>query len=147
MRSVNNKSDDILQSTNASIYDILALTETWLKPNQSSNEFMSLNYKTFRKDRENTSLTGLLGGRVLIAIKQEFDADEISTPEMADLEAICVKITLTDCCVFIYCNYVQPSATLDTYQKHIKAIESIEKIRSMNDITMHCGDWNLQLIK
>lgn len=146
MRSVNNKSDYIQQSTCTSIYDIIALSETWLKPCQSSNEFMSANYKTFRKDRENTSLTGHIGGGVLIALKHEIDAVEFSTPEMADLEAICVKITLSDCCVFVYCNYVQPSASMDTYKNHIQAIKSIENQRSSKDIAFYCGDWNMPVI-
>lgn len=36
----------------------------------------------------------------MIAIRNELDGDMFSTPEMTGLEAVFVKILLSDCCVF-----------------------------------------------
>lgn len=148
MRSVNNKSDDLLKSTSASIYDVIIMTETWLHPTQNSNEFLSAEYSSFRTDRDSSSVDKEKGGGVLIALKHEFDAEIFSTPEMTGLEAVCVKVSLTDCNVFIYCLYIQPTPSdLNIYNRHVTAIESIEKNRSAKDIVLYCGDFNLPDVK
>ncbi|XP_031636844.1 uncharacterized protein LOC116349505 [Contarinia nasturtii] len=67
---------------------------------------------------------------------------------MAGLESICVKISLSDCFIYIYCLYVQPSSMdKDIYEKHMLAIKSIEKIRTDKDIVLYCGDWNLPEVR
>lgn len=142
IRSVNNKSDDILLSTSTSIYDVIALTETWLRPSQSASEFLSDIYKSYRKDREESALLESHGGGVLIAINSKLDSEQIITPEMSSLECVCVKITLSDCCIYIYCTYIQPNASHEAYCEHLTAIKSINTLRP-NDIMMVCGDFNL----
>lgn len=142
IRSVNNKSDDILLSTSTTIYDIIVLTETWLQPSQNASEFLSDNYKSYRKDRLDSDLIASHGGGVLIAINSKLNSEQIITPEMSSLECVCAKITLSDCCLFIFCSYIQPNASFETYCEHLTAIKSIDNLRP-NDIIMVCGDFNL----
>ncbi|XP_031629635.1 uncharacterized protein LOC116344914 [Contarinia nasturtii] len=66
-------------------------------------------------------------GGVLIALKSELDGEEFKTQEMSNLEA--------------------PRSPLEIYENHLKAINSIEKVRSVKDIVLYCGDWNLPEIK
>lgn len=144
MRSVNNKSNDILLATNSIDVDIIALSETWLSKDQCDSEFLDKKYKSFRKDRSDSDVDAERGGGVLIALKNEIDCDQNCNPEMIGLEAVCVKVNLSDCALFVYCLYVQPSAPHEIYEKHLNAIDNIE--RNHNDIILILGDWNLPII-
>lgn len=62
---------------------------------------------------------------------------------MIDLEAICAKVSLPSCFIFIYCLYIQPSATLEIYNAHIQAIEQLQNDASVNDMILILGDFNL----
>lgn len=141
MRSVNNKTTDLLLATNSVDYDILVFTETWLSPEQCDREFLDKKYKSFRKDRMNTDIGAKRGGGVLIALKNDIDCEEYSIPEMNNLEAVCVKINMTNGSLFVYCLYIQPSSSIEVYKQHLNAISKIEK--STNDILAVFGDWNM----
>lgn len=69
--------------------------------------------------------------------------EQIITNEMIDLEAVCVRMKLSDSYIFIHCVYIQPSSSMNTYMAHLSAIDSIEKQRNERDIGVYCGDWNL----
>lgn len=125
----------------------MAITETWLNPTQNSSEFLDKRYKAFRKDRHHSSINKERGGGVLIAIKSQIEAEQITSIEMNDLEAVCVRIKQLDCHVYVYCLYIQPSAAMNVYMMHLAAIDSIEKQRAVNDIGLYCGDWNLPCVK
>lgn len=57
--------------------DIFILTETWLIKDIRSSEYFDENYMVFRKDREETNSDLIMGGGVLIAIKNRFAHEEI----------------------------------------------------------------------
>lgn len=117
------------------------MAETWLSPAQSDYEFMDKKYKVYRKDRACSSITADMGGGVLIAVKNEIDCEQYLTEEMNDLEAVCIKIvTKGNFNIFIYCLYIQPNASSDVYDAHLRAIGSIEC--SANDAVSIFGDWN-----
>lgn len=143
MRSVNNKSDDLIRSTSAGFYDLIILTETWLRLEQKHKEFMSDKYKSFRKDRKATNISEGHGGGVLIATKCELDAEELVFPEIVDLEAVCVKVALSNCNLFIVSSYIQPASSIEIYAAHLASIDAVEKQCQPCDISIFCGDWNL----
>lgn len=82
---------------------------------------------------------------MLITLKTEIDCDNYSTPEMVGLESICVKVKLSKSALFIYNLYIQPSSSIEVYEKHLIAINSVK--RAPNDIIDIFGDWNLPIIK
>lgn len=145
MRSVNNKTKELLLSTSSNDSDIIIITETWLHPDQCDNEFLDKKYKSYRRDRSDSDIEADRGGGVLIALKAEIDCDEYITPEMNGLEAVCVKANLSECSLYIYCLYIQPGSSLEVYIKHLTAIKSIEG--SSRDIITIFGDWNLPKIR
>lgn len=140
-RSVNNKTNELLLSTNSTDYSAIVFTETWLDPSQNDNEFLDGKYRAFRKDRSQSDVAANRGGGVLIALKNEYDCELYSTPDMLDLEAVCVKVSLSESILFIYCLYIQPSADQTTYDKHLKAINSIRC--GKKDQMIILGDWNM----
>lgn len=84
-----------------------------------------------------------MGGGVLIAIKNEIDGDEFTIAETIDLEAICVRVALSNSNLYLHCLYIQPTASIDIYVDHLRAIDKIEDSMSLGDISVYCGDWNL----
>lgn len=143
IRSVNNKCVHLLLSTNSSIYDVIVFTETWLTPNQKDCEFLDKQYKAFRKDRSQSNLKESRGGGVLIAILNEIECDEINTPEMNDLEVVCIKISLPRGFLFIYCAYIQPASKINIYVDHLNAIKSNKSQLTKSDQILITGDFNL----
>lgn len=145
MRSVMNIKNQLIRLSSIPDYDILTFTETWLTSNHHNNEFLSNNYKVFRKDRFDSNIEAERGGGVLIAVLNEIDCEHFLIPEMTDLEAVCVKFPLSRGNLFVYCLYVQPDSKLHDYEAHIKAIHGISL--TTDDILMVAGDFNLPMIK
>lgn len=116
MRSVVNVKNELIRSTGDADFDVLTMTETWLRKDHHNNEFMSNLYRVFRRDRIDTDIVANRGGGVLIAVREDIDCDEHIIPEMAGLEAICVKFPLKKGNLFIYCLYIQPDANDETYK-------------------------------
>ncbi|XP_055306808.1 uncharacterized protein LOC129571064 [Sitodiplosis mosellana] len=104
---------------------------------------MSPEYKCFRKDRSNSNIECVMGGGVLIAVRKDIDGDEFFMDETKDLEAICVRVSLTNSSLYLNCLYIQPTAPIETYIDHLRAIDKIEDSMSLGDISLYCGDWNL----
>lgn len=138
VRSVNNKSTDLLLSTNSTDYEVIALTETWLDPSQKESEFLDKKYKSFRKDRSESAVESNRGGGVLFAIKKEIECEAVCTPEMDELEAVGIKIKLSNGYLFVICLYIQPSSNLAIYKKYLRRIDSIQCMR--NDQMIILGD-------
>lgn len=137
------KCDDILTSSSSCDYNVIALTETWLNGSINNNEFISDRYSVYRKDREQSSVKEKRGGGVLIAIRTEIHSELYTNDKMNDLEAVCVKIPLPSGYIYVYCLYIQPSATIDTYRAHVGAVEQLQRDASVNDMILILGDFNL----
>lgn len=83
-------------------YDIVILTETWLKKTHLNAEYFDKSFDVFRKDRMYRR-----GGGVLIAINNTlFTSDEIYIPATDELEYVCIKSIAKQQNVFIYCAYI-----------------------------------------
>lgn len=109
-----NKRKTLLLSTNDEYYDVITITETWLKNHHKDNEFMSDKYIVYRTDRTESSIEKEKGGGVLIAIKKEINCEMYSIPEMEKLGSICVKIRLDRGFLFVYSLYIQPESHITT---------------------------------
>lgn len=95
MRSVMSVKNELLRSSEATDYDIITITETWLKSGHYNSEFISDKYRVFRKDRCESNITSSRGGGVLIAVREDIECDEFKIPEMNELEAACVQFPLS----------------------------------------------------
>lgn len=90
-------------STSSSDYHVIAGSESSLDPEILSREFLCDKYIDFRKDRKFSNVNAIKGGGVFIAVLNTIQCEDVRIPEMADLEAICVKIKTRTGFVYIYC--------------------------------------------
>lgn len=78
VRSIKNKSLDVIAAICSSDYDVVAFTETWLTPDCYSGEFFDLNrYAVFRTDR-----LCKRGGKVLLAVRTDFPSHQLNLAEL-----------------------------------------------------------------
>lgn len=149
VRGMSGKKDDILLSTTACDYDVIALSETWLDSSKFSTEFFDPRFIVYRKDRSDSNIDAERGGGVLIAIDSKYDSNVIDIPELAELEAICATINLhsSNSRLFIYCLYIQPGATDVVYESHVKAILKAMSLLQHGDIIYLAGDFNMPSVK
>ena len=92
-------------------YDIIILTETWLKKDILSAEFFDNSYAVYRKDRNIKR-----GGGVLIALNNEtFASEQIDIPNTDNLEYVCIKAITGSHRMFIYNAYIPPNSSSEVY--------------------------------
>lgn len=139
------KCPDLLVNSSSYDYDIIVFTETWLNQSIKSTEFLDAQYTVVRKDRELTAIgkSASKGGGVLIAVRSNITSSEYTNDKMIELEATCVKISMKSGCIYIYCLYIQPSASLEIYQAHVDAIEMLMGDMREGDSLIAFGDFNL----
>lgn len=70
VRGLRSKTRELLMAVNRNNYDIIILTETWLRDGIFNGEILDDRYKLFRRDRDATTSSKSDGGGVLIAIKK-----------------------------------------------------------------------------
>lgn len=120
--------------------------ETWLDSSRKNTEFLDNRYAVFRKDRCDTKIAqeASIGGGVLLAVKKEIKCEEYVNEKMLDLEAVCVRIPLSNkSYVYIYSLYIQPSAPLERYRTHLEALGVFRRDLDPGDIAIINGDFNL----
>lgn len=122
-------------------YDIIILTETWLKKDFNNAEYFDDTFNVHRKDRVHKR-----GGGVLIALNNViFSSDEIEVPGAIDLEYVCIKAKAAQQNIYIYCAYIPPNSPATLYQRHLETISSISIAAEDNIIIV--GDFNLPNIQ
>ncbi|XP_063933353.1 uncharacterized protein LOC135145176 [Zophobas morio] len=114
IRSVNNKFADIhLNSMTMTQYDILILTETWLKNDVSNNELFEPNiFNVYRKDRDLAATDTSRGG----GLNSGFD-------EIRHIGILIARIRLVYKSVFVIVLYIPPSAVVDDYARDINIFQ------------------------
>ncbi len=137
----------MLESTSTSDYGIIVIPETWLDNSFCNSEFIDEQYDVFRKDKSESNIQKKTGGGVLIGVKKNnsLECTEIKYDEIANLEAVCIKITRNNCNIYIYGVYVQYRMVDDTltfYEEHLRSIEALNKMVDIKDTIVICGDFN-----
>lgn len=137
------KIPDLLASSSTADYHIIILAETWLD-HTVKNEILHDQYRVHRKDRYMTAIsqTARQGGGVLIAVRSDIKCELYTNDFMTDLEAICVRIPISSGHIYIYCLYIQPTASIEIYRSHIEAIKQLKFDKSNSDTLMVFGDFN-----
>ena len=90
--------DNLLHEHNP---DIITISETWLKPEVLSSEFLSTDYNIFRRDRPDGY------GGVLIAYRNSLNCHHLNIN--FDTEAIACQLTLANhpCLMHMYSHFVK----------------------------------------
>ncbi|CAH1977267.1 unnamed protein product [Acanthoscelides obtectus] len=87
----------------AADYEVICLTETWLKSGVFNNELFTDSYNLYRRDQETTSSNKKDGGGVLIAVKKTLESRRCQQLE-SDAKHVWISVGPKNSeTVFIYC--------------------------------------------
>lgn len=131
-------------------YNVLIITETWLKAEHLDSEILNSNWQIFRHDRSLKESEDR-GGGVLIAVHISLSALLVSL-DFEDFnfnlsQQIWVKITVPNKNIFIGCVYIHPNQKLDIYGKNLNYFSKIVDIMDDADDFFIFGDFNLPKLK
>jgi len=138
VRGLNSKLSSIFIKSADLEFDIIALTETWLRDTVLDSEVFCQEYHVHRKDR-----TDRRGGGVLLAIKSSLHFEPICDALFDDIEFVCVKVFLPGKILFLTCSYVPPNCDSNTYVLHSRAIRNVADRLNCSDLLLVCGDFSL----
>lgn len=115
IRSINNKTLDIMSASVIDNYDILFFTETWLKQEISNEELKLFNYKIYRCDRSGETSLCTRGGGVMIAINghPSYQLNVINN----SIEQVFAMITISNYKILVGCVYFPPDSQVQAYEE------------------------------
>lgn len=144
-RGLNTKIVDFSLSLLASDYDVITLTETWLRSNVDSCELFGNAYCVYRCDRSPLNSNFNRGGGVLIAVKSTFSSQRIELTVCNNLEIVIVRLVINRKVLFILCLYIPSGSPRITYDSFLSALNTFfsETRIGDNDLIMLCGDFNI----
>lgn len=118
--------------------DLIAITESWLKPSVHNSELFPENYVVFRRDRLTRA------GGVVLAVRADTvtHAERISSMDLPDTESLWVKLSLKSSTVFVCVIYVPPRSSTSLYYNIFEKIESNYNLLNDKNILI-LGDLNL----
>lgn len=149
VRSLRKKNHIIKPKTIDSIYDIIALTETFLNEGNLDQEYFFENFSVFRCDRSIENSMKKSGGGTLIAIKksENYSTEKIDLTEFNVIELVGVKMLLNNGkVILVFCAYIPPDRSYDNNAYNIFA-SAIKTNINENDIVILLGDFNLSNVK
>lgn len=123
VRGIRTKSKNFYLQTLATNCDVITLTETWLNNSHKSEEYFGNDFIVYRRDRSHLNSSASIGGGVLLAISSKIHSEQLNLDGFDHLEFICTKLTFKKTKFIIYCLYIPPNATIDTFHDHIDAIK------------------------
>lgn len=144
-RGLNGKVTEFSLSLLASDYDIVALTETWLKPSVLSTELFGDSYFVFRCDRSSQNSSKRHGGGVIVAIKCDFQCNIINFIVCDTLEIVIVKMFVKQIAIYIICVYIPSNSLSSVYDTFINAISTFFNNIAIGDrdMVLILGDFNV----
>ena len=112
-------------------FDIVAISETWLRKNIYNNKILPAGYILYRNDR------GTKGGGVMLAINNKLTCERLTIPD--DIEALAVTINSTKNKKLIFGIVYIPPNSSDAY--HSSVFNFIRTLPQSNNIVI-VGDFN-----
>lgn len=145
VRSLNNKIDDFYSSASQCEFDLICITETWLKPNVCNSEFLCGEYNVFRCDRDLNKVNVSRGGGTLIAIKDKFTVTEIN---FNHIKGIVGCVDVVGCKIFlgnifisvIILVYIPPSISTEDFVTFVDLLSNVINVYDSNVLIL--GDFN-----
>lgn len=129
---------------NAEDYDIIAGTETWLKPHVYDGELLSDKYILYKHDRPGRKT----GGGVLLAISSHLRSRLRPAPVVRGCEHLWLDIDLKDGAkLLVGIVYIPPNPTAATINEISSAIAVVRGKAKPKDSLLLFGDFNLPNIK
>ncbi|XP_038122448.1 uncharacterized protein LOC119771121 [Culex quinquefasciatus] len=127
-------------------YDVIAVTETWLKASTLSTQVFGNGYEVFRGDREQfVNSQKRDGGGVAIAVRHGLRARIVVSDEWKCAEQVWVAIDLDDHTVFICAAYIPPDQTssANVFEINAASVLAVSAMARPYDELIVLGDFNL----
>lgn len=141
---MNSKVDVFVPNVSDSEYNIIALSETWLKPEVNSCELFSGNYEVFRSDRKCSELGLATGGGVLLAIDEIIQSEAVDTSYFKEqfpaIDFLVCKCLVSFRLFYVAVIYIPPSLCLEGFENFFEALENFDVFCSQKVLFM--GDFN-----
>ena len=138
-RSLNKNIIELKAILELTEFDVICISESWLRSRTPKDRFMIEGYKIFRSDRKNKR-----GGGVCIYVKEEFDCKRIKIPNSPDLpELLWVEVTVNHKKVAIGTLYKAPNIPCKTFYD---AYDSLVYIFSRYEDPILTGDFNVNML-
>ena len=138
-RSLNKNIIELKAILELTDFDVICISESWLRSRTPKDRFMIEGYKIFRSDRKNKR-----GGGVCIYVKEEFDCKRIKIPNSPDLpELLWVEVTVNHKKVAIGTLYKAPNIPCKTFYD---AYDSLVYIFSRYEDPILTGDFNVNML-
>ena len=141
VRSIISKLNIIVPSLNASFFDIIALSETWLSPSISNSELNFNNYIIYRCDRSPLTSVYKRGGGVLVAVRSHLNSKMLNVTVKC-IEHVFVQLKLRSNVFIICCVYIPPSSPITLYEQFFLSINELYLSNPKAKFIL-VGDFNL----
>lgn len=140
VRGLRTKLTDFKMNLDLNNYDIVFITETWLKDCIFDTELINTeNYFIFRRDRSDSFSSKKDGGCVLIAVRYDYTVKYLSDFN-SDAEDLWLLLTVENVRMYLCCIYLPPG---DDYASS-SFVDKLEanKGRIQKNVLLLCGDFN-----
>ena len=131
-------------------YDIVALTETWLKEGITNAEVFQMEYEVYRQNR-NYKLMGLdRGGEVLMAVRKNLQVTQLSLSGIKDTDCdigVIIRMPNKNRTLHVFVFYFQPNTSLGSYTRVCDILTIYFSNLSNTDDVLLLGDFNLPTFK
>lgn len=121
-------------------YDVICISETWLKPDISFEDIKIDNYNTYRRDRAD----GFGYGGVAIYVSDRLYSMRRQELEIQGLEFLCIEVKTKDKSILVSVCYRPPNVTANERKKFTDSFTAvIENMKSHSpDVCLILGDFN-----
>lgn len=136
------KTNSFHLSTASCDYDVIVITETWLKSDVANSE-LATNYTIYRCDRSSATSDLQRGGGTLIAVKSSLFSAPVHLAGSESLEQVVVKISLAHKSVYVCGIYLRPNSDTGKFVAHSDCVHQIVQNAASNDSIVILGDYNL----
>lgn len=143
-RGIGTKEKKIHSAALSCDYEIIVMTETWLKEKHKTSAFFTDKFNVFRRDRSELRVNGTEiknGGGLIVAVAATMPSEQIDLNYSGHSEYLCVRIKLAKSNLLVYALYIPPQSKEGVYNAHIELIRKIPM--DENDILIIVGDFNL----
>ena len=111
VRGLRSKLTELYQSSLACNYHIISISETWLNSSVFNDEILCPRYQIFRSDRNYEALNSSRGGGVLLAVSNEFRAQQLDLSNLrnnisVNIDVVGVKVDTGFSTIVAYTIYI-----------------------------------------
>ena len=120
--------------------NIIAFSETWLKPSTLDQEIGLQGFSIYRRDRSLDFDCPTRGGGVLVAVSHSISSSLVYCGTLS--ESVFVKISYGGKHILLGCIYLPPLSSLEVLSEFLLMLDQIASAATLDEIII-CGDFNL----